>query len=289
MAIATKCPKCQALYRLDDEMAGETVRCQSCQGIFEVPKAVAPPPSTDFAPAEIEEEPVAAAIDDGPDESRKASPAAPSIKRPSSAGGEVSVGMTVALVLVIGVGLVSCLGCFVGVGWWYLSLQGNEVPVVAAEKKAPDKLDDAGAKAKEPGKKGGGKGLGPPPPPPPPPIAKAKDMLIVFQPDGSFRAESALVANDGLNGMFKRYKGYRSVLEQGATYQIDMISDEFDAYLFLVDGAGIVVAKDDNSGGNRNAQIVFTSTRNGSFSIEATSANGIDLGRFTLTVRRIKR
>lgn len=37
MPIATTCPKCEALFRLPDELAGRTVKCQKCAGLFVAP------------------------------------------------------------------------------------------------------------------------------------------------------------------------------------------------------------------------------------------------------------
>src|SRR5436190_19900664 len=38
MAIATTCPNCKAIFRLADELAGKTVKCQKCQQMFVVPE-----------------------------------------------------------------------------------------------------------------------------------------------------------------------------------------------------------------------------------------------------------
>jgi predicted Zn finger-like uncharacterized protein len=39
MPIATTCPKCQALFRLPDELGGRRVKCQKCAAVFEAPSA----------------------------------------------------------------------------------------------------------------------------------------------------------------------------------------------------------------------------------------------------------
>jgi predicted Zn finger-like uncharacterized protein len=39
MPIATTCPKCQALFRLPDELAGRKVKCQKCAAVFVMPSA----------------------------------------------------------------------------------------------------------------------------------------------------------------------------------------------------------------------------------------------------------
>jgi predicted Zn finger-like uncharacterized protein len=66
MPIATTCPKCQALFRLPDELAGRTVKCQKCAALFVAPSAGADttmpgmPVELDAEPA-LEEAPVSAA------------------------------------------------------------------------------------------------------------------------------------------------------------------------------------------------------------------------------------
>src|SRR5438105_2950700 len=47
-------------------------------------------------------------------------------------------------------------------------------------------------------------------------------------------------------------------MKKGGVYTIDMVSTQFDSYLRLEDAKGRELAEDDDSGGNLNAQIVFT-------------------------------
>src|SRR5262245_19372299 len=55
MPISTNCPKCAALFRLPDELAGRRVKCQRCGQIFQAPAAAAPaavsPPPPPSAPS----------------------------------------------------------------------------------------------------------------------------------------------------------------------------------------------------------------------------------------------
>ena len=46
-------------------------------------------------------------------------------------------------------------------------------------------------------------------------------------------------------------------LEAGATYQFDQVGP-YDAFLFLRDSAGNEITYDDQSGGNNDAQIIYT-------------------------------
>src|SRR5262245_44737837 len=61
MPISTNCPKCTALFRLPDELAGRRVKCQRCGEIFQAPAAASPatasppfPPSVPSPPARPE-------------------------------------------------------------------------------------------------------------------------------------------------------------------------------------------------------------------------------------------
>ncbi len=83
------------------------------------------------------------------------------------------------------------------------------------------------------------------------------------------------------------YKSYPIKLKAGRTYLIDLVHPEgstVDPYLYLKDGEQ-VVASDDDSGGNLNARIVYTPTKDGEFTIIATTLRAGMTGDYTLTVR----
>ena len=73
-------------------------------------------------------------------------------------------------------------------------------------------------------------------------------------------------------------------LIKGKTYLIDMMSVEVDSYLRLEDSAGNQLAEDDDSGGNLNARIRFTVTKDDVYLIHATTLGG-GFGNYTLTVK----
>jgi hypothetical protein len=73
-------------------------------------------------------------------------------------------------------------------------------------------------------------------------------------------------------------------LQAGVTYTIDLQSKDFDAYLYLEDGVGNVLAEDDDSGGNLNARIVFTPTVTGEYLLVATTFNKGATGSYKLIV-----
>jgi hypothetical protein len=95
-----------------------------------------------------------------------------------------------------------------------------------------------------------------------------------------------LTANDPKdkvrNASFAKFYPYK--LEKGRTYQIDLRSKDFDSYLRLENPAGAQVAFDDDSGGYRDARIIYQPQESGEFKIIATTFIG-GAGRFTLTVK----
>src|SRR5262245_7898095 len=80
-------------------------------------------------------------------------------------------------------------------------------------------------------------------------------------------------------------KTYVYKMTQGRTYQIDMISRDFDAFLRLEDPKGDQVAADDDSGGMLNARIIHRAAVTGDFTICAMSLGGGSTGKFTLLVK----
>jgi RNA polymerase sigma factor (sigma-70 family) len=94
-----------------------------------------------------------------------------------------------------------------------------------------------------------------------------------------------------IKGQLKNEKfiPYIVKLEKGKTYQIDMIGANqktLDPYLFLKDPGGKEVARDDDSGGNLNARILYTAKTSGNYQVQAAWVQH-GVGEFTLTVREI--
>jgi hypothetical protein len=92
------------------------------------------------------------------------------------------------------------------------------------------------------------------------------------------------------NTDFADHKTYARVfvvrMVKGNTYQIDMTSDDFDAFLFLTDANGQQLDMDDDSGGNLNSQIQFTAPEDGLYRIAATSYDGDETGPYTLRIEQ---
>jgi hypothetical protein len=70
----------------------------------------------------------------------------------------------------------------------------------------------------------------------------------------------------------------------GESVTLGLASDDFDAFLRLSDSSGKVLAEDDDTGGGLNAQIAYTLSSDGTYSVTATSSGGNSIGSFTLSM-----
>lgn len=77
---------------------------------------------------------------------------------------------------------------------------------------------------------------------------------------------------------------YRFTLTSARAVQIDMTSDEVDAYLGILDADGDLLVDDDDGGGGTDARIATTLAA-GSYVIVATSFDPGDTGRYQLRVQ----
>jgi hypothetical protein len=68
------------------------------------------------------------------------------------------------------------------------------------------------------------------------------------------------------------------------TYQIDLVSQAFDAFLRVEDESGKELASDDDSGGNLNSRLYFKAPKDGTYRLIATSFDG-KAGPYTLTAK----
>ena len=102
---------------------------------------------------------------------------------------------------------------------------------------------------------------------------------------GSAQLNGQLAATDPVDRALEDSpcKVYTLSMTAGRTYQIDMTSAQFDAYLRLEDPEGRNLVENDDGGGDLNARIVFTCRRDGRYRIVTTALEGI--GSFTLRVQ----
>ncbi len=71
----------------------------------------------------------------------------------------------------------------------------------------------------------------------------------------------------------------------GQTVSLDLTSDEFDAYLILIDSNGNSIAQDDDGGAGTDARIVTQLPTNDTYIVLANSFRGGESGRYQLTLR----
>jgi predicted Zn finger-like uncharacterized protein len=329
MPIATTCPNCKALFRLADELVGKKVKCQKCQSVFIVPQSEAsmttpgvlasasqneiePPPQPALAapvPPQLPPLPPppmnppdlpSYAVDD--DRYTEAAQPPPVAKRPRDADrpaprarseqAKSGSGSLPVVLTLLGVSVLSCLGCLgVSAVWRFAATKRAEL---VKQKKDVVKIHDR-KEMKKGGPIEGFKDKNEVPPPPGPPI------LVNFGPDGIFRQNNQLTRLDPIKfnqvqQQNKRHKVYSVRLEANRTYQINLISVDFDAFLYLVDNTGQVVAWDDDGGrgiNGQDARIIHTPGRTGLYQIEATHFGDVrdpnlnTIGNFTLIVQRI--
>ena len=78
---------------------------------------------------------------------------------------------------------------------------------------------------------------------------------------------------------------YNVHMEAGKTYQVDLRSADFDAFLRVVDEEGREKAFDDDSGGDLNSRIVFQPTASGDYGVIVTSFVANQTGAFVLAIQ----
>jgi CHAT domain-containing protein/Flp pilus assembly protein TadD len=71
----------------------------------------------------------------------------------------------------------------------------------------------------------------------------------------------------------------------GQSIVIDLVSDDFDAYLLLLDPNRSLIDQDDDSGGGTNARIVLTLPDTGTYWILANSYGAREVGSYQLSLR----
>jgi S1-C subfamily serine protease len=71
----------------------------------------------------------------------------------------------------------------------------------------------------------------------------------------------------------------------GKTYTLDLMSDDFDAYLRIEDESKAKLAEDNDGAGNLNARVVFTPKEDGIYRLAVTTFEAAQTGAYRLTVR----
>jgi hypothetical protein len=116
----------------------------------------------------------------------------------------------------------------------------------------------------------------------PPQLDLAKALILPWL-NGQAKATGKLAASDPrVQG--KACKAYAVQLQESKTYRINLVSDDFDAYLFLLGPDRKLLAQDDDSGGDLNARLAYTARATGTFYILACSLGDPGDGNYALTV-----
>jgi len=320
MSATMTCPNCKAIFRFKDELAGKKVKCQKCAHVF-IAAAVAaaqpdpPPPegpkddekptsSKSKAPKykdDDDEKPTGTKSgpppspkfndDDDDDADKKPSGPPPTSKKSTSRSGlrgeahdpGAKIGSIALIIVGIGAVLLLCLGCGGGGGFLiYRYFSGSKDSVAVNDKK--DNKDqqkrDNNDDPKDDDKKDDVKPAGNFPP---------GAININLAGNGTYRSDNRFDSRTDPHDPIinKRSRAYTIHLTQGQHYQIDMRSQEFDSYLFLVDiERAAIIARDDDGGGYPDARIKIQAPRTGYYRIHAPLFGGGGAGNFMLYVRR---
>ena len=103
---------------------------------------------------------------------------------------------------------------------------------------------------------------------------------------------SPIQFGDSVNGYLSDsspLQNYRFAANEGDMIVVTMRSADFDSLLELYDADGNFMSEDDDSGGDLDAQIIYTIPRSGEYIVSATewwSEIGIVGGNYTLTLQR---
>ncbi len=97
--------------------------------------------------------------------------------------------------------------------------------------------------------------------------------------------QGRLTSNDAKLADNTFYQSWTFYGQAGEMVTLEVTSTEFDAYAVIQDQNGNVLSRDDDSGGNLNARIVFTLPYTGNYRLLANTLRVGATGAYTLTVR----
>jgi CHAT domain-containing protein/tetratricopeptide (TPR) repeat protein len=83
-----------------------------------------------------------------------------------------------------------------------------------------------------------------------------------------------------------RHRLHQIKLEHGKVYLVELSSGMFDAYLRVEDAAGKALAEDDDSGGDKNARLLFAPQKTATYRLIATTFGPGEVGAYQLLVHR---
>jgi hypothetical protein len=86
----------------------------------------------------------------------------------------------------------------------------------------------------------------------------------------------------------KSYKIFTITLEAGKTYRIELQSKAFQAFIYLEDSGGDVVAENSSPNIGGLSHIIYRALKTGTYRVVATSLGGFRTGQFLVSVRAIE-
>ncbi len=118
------------------------------------------------------------------------------------------------------------------------------------------------------------------------PLPVARSQESKKDDDGGTKVEGKLSPDDAKDKVMTKspHRAHTVKLIGGKTYQIDLVSQAFDAFLRVEDESGKQLASDDDSGGGLNSRLYFKAPRDGTYRLIATSFDG-KAGPYTLTAK----
>jgi hypothetical protein len=97
--------------------------------------------------------------------------------------------------------------------------------------------------------------------------------------------QGRLTANDAKLADNTYFQAWTFYGQAGEAVTLDVVSTDFDAYAVVQDMGGNVLARDDDSGGNLNARIIFTLPYTGNYRLIANTLRVGATGAYSLSVR----
>jgi tetratricopeptide (TPR) repeat protein len=111
-----------------------------------------------------------------------------------------------------------------------------------------------------------------------PPLLAQVPEFVPFTRTGRLTTDDELLP-DGTYGQIQTFEGLA-----GQTVTIDLLSDDFDAYLLLLDPRDQLVVQDDDGGEGTNARLSLPLTVSGLYQIVVNTALAGEIGQYTLQV-----
>lgn len=111
-------------------------------------------------------------------------------------------------------------------------------------------------------------------------------VVVLALPLALVSAQGGVIGvNESVEGSLDASQAeYSLSLESGQSVSMMLVSDDFDAYLQVLDSSGMTLAEDDDSGGNLNSALLFTAPVAGTYTVVVGSFGGMaTTGAYTLT------